>query len=136
MLPGNIRHLCEQLLAVRVVDAQNRVTLREPPLEKRIALFLSALELLREHTGHPWYGLYVCTVLGYRRLVVCDGACLQVDNRIIDLLRAHPEIIPSNCYVDRLPPQALLLLERVRLLRRIFFESRPSVAYLERMAAD
>lgn len=136
MLPGNICHLCQKLLASPSIGSQKQVLLREPLLEDRIDLFVSALKLLRQYVDHPLYGLYVCTVLGYRRLVVRDGACPQVDNIIVELLCLRPEIVPRDCYADRLPPQAASLMSRIRMLRRNALRPKTDAAYLERMAAD
>ncbi len=135
MLPGPIRSRCEQLLAAPVTDAQHKVSLVEPPLEKRIQIFISALRLLDGYAGDAYYSLYVCTVFGYRRLVVRDGGCVPVDNLMLTLLQDRPEIIPDDCYADRLPPLAPVL-RQVRALHRVYLKSQFGTAPMERLAAD
>jgi len=134
MLPYSLQRACNKLVDAPKFDAKAKQW-TEPTHEYLVSLFLQILEALESCRGDPGYPLYVRTVFGYRRLVERDGACVRVDSLMLKLLQDRPEIIPDDCYADRLPPSAPVL-RQIEALRRASLNSELGTASMECLAAD
>ncbi len=134
MLPYNLQHACNKLVDAPRFDAKTKQW-TEPTHEHLVSLFLQILEVLESYRDDSGYPLYVRTVFGHRRLVERDGACVRVDSLMLKLLQDRPEIIPDDCYADRLPPSAPVL-SQIRVLRRVSLKLELGTAPMERLAAD
>jgi hypothetical protein len=97
VIPDQLTLLLERLY--RGEDGSGKPT---PPFERRVEIYLQALEFVKKEPRLLDY------VLGHRNLVTHSRDCMEVDILLFKLMCLHPSRIPQN-FAARLPKRSSLV---------------------------